>query len=173
MGIPRWCLGIDKALIKYVSNKLKTECHFKKIITFIQNSITMSVVRFSVSIEEELLKELDLYADDNNFANRSQAVRHLIEKNIVEKKWNCNNLVAGAVVMTYDHHKKDIITKSNDIQHDYFDVILSSQHFHLDQDTCLEIIAVKGHAITLTELAEKLISIKGIKHGKLIMSKAD
>lgn len=133
----------------------------------------MTVVRFSVSLDEALLKELDMYTDDNDFANRSQAVRHLIEKNIVEKKWHCNNIVAGAIVMSYDHHKKDIITRSNDIQHDYFDVILGSQHYHMSHEICLEIVAVKGHANTLTELADKLISIKGIKHGKLIMSKAD
>ena len=133
----------------------------------------MPVPRFSISLEEDLLKELDNYADENRFSNRSQAVRHLIEKNIVEQKWHCNNIVAGAVVMTYDHHKKDIATRSNEIQHNYFDVILSSQHFHLSHEICLEIVAVKGHANTLTELADKLISIKGIKHGKLIMSKAD
>jgi CopG family nickel-responsive transcriptional regulator len=133
----------------------------------------MPVTRFSISLEEDLLQELDNYADENNFANRSQAVRHLIEKNIVEKKWKCNNIVAGAVVMIYDHHKKDISTRSNYLQHNYFNVILSSQHFHLSHEICLEIVAVKGHANTLTELADKLISIKGIKHGKLIMSKTD
>lgn len=133
----------------------------------------MSVVRFSISLEEELLRELDQFAVENNFANRSQAFRNLIEKNIVEKKWQCNNLVAGAIVMIYDHHKKDIGTKSTDIQHDYFDVILSSQHYHLSHEMCLEIIAVKGFASRLTELSEKLISIKGIKHGKLLMSKTD
>jgi len=133
----------------------------------------MTVTRFSISLEKELLEELDLYADNNNFANRSQAVRHLIERNIVEKKWQCNNMVAGAIVMIYDHHKKDIITRSNDIQHSYFDVILSSQHYHLSHDICLEIIAVKGYANNLTELSDKLIGIKGIKHGKLIMSKTD
>jgi len=131
----------------------------------------MSVVRFSVSLGDELLKELDDYVKDNNFANRSQGLRYLIEKNIVEKKWHCNNIVAGAVVMIYDHHKKEIITRANDIQHDYFNVILSSQHYHLDHDMCMEIIAVKGKAKTLTELADKLISIKGIRHGKLLMSK--
>jgi len=133
----------------------------------------MSVVRFSVSLEEELLNELDLFSKDNNFANRSQALRHLIEKNIVEKKWHCNNVVAGAVVMIYDHHKKDILARSNDIQHDYFNVILSSQHFHLNHDMCLEIVTVRGKAKKLTELSDKLISIKGIKHGKLIMSKTN
>lgn len=133
----------------------------------------MGVVRFSVSLEEELLRELDNYVSGNKFSNRSQGLRHLIEKNIVEKKWQCNNIVAGAVVMIYDHHKKDILAKSNEIQHHFFDVILSSQHFHLSHETCLEIIAVKGKAKRLTELSDKLIGIKGIKHGKLIMSKAD
>ncbi len=133
----------------------------------------MSVVRFSVSLEEELLKELDLFAKDNSFANRSQALRHLIEKNIVEKKWHCNNEVAGAVIIIYDHLKKDITSKLNDIQHTYFDVILSSQHYHLSHNICLEIIAVKGLANRLTELSDRLISIKGIKHGKLVMSKTD
>jgi len=133
----------------------------------------MSVVRFSVSLEEELLKELDLYVNDNNFTNRSQGLRHLIEKNIVEKKWQCNNIVAGAVIMIYDHQKKDILNKLNEIQHNYIEVIMSSQHFHLNNTMCLEIVAVKGQAKILTELADKLISIKGIKHGKLLMSKTD
>jgi CopG family transcriptional regulator, nickel-responsive regulator len=133
----------------------------------------MSVSRFGVSLEEDLLKALDGFVKENNYPNRSQAIRILIEKNLVEKKWQCNNVVAGAIVMLYDHHKKDIGSKSNDIQHHYFDVILSSQHFHLNHDNCLEIVAVKGEANRLTELSDKLIGIKGIKHGKLIMSKAD
>jgi CopG family transcriptional regulator, nickel-responsive regulator len=133
----------------------------------------MTVARFSISLENELLKELDQFSQENGFPNRSQALRHLIEKNIVEQKWHCNNIVAGAIVMTFDHHKKDIITQSNEIQHTYFDVILSSQHYHLSHDICLEIIAVKGKANRLTELSDKLISIKGLKHGKLIMSKTD
>ena len=133
----------------------------------------MSVIRFSISLEEELLGELDNYVRNNNFSNRSRGLRHLIEKNIVEQKWQCNNIVAGAVVMIYDHHKKDILARSNDIQHDYFSVILSSQHYHLDHDMCMEIIAVKGKAKILTELADMLISIKGIRHGKLLMSKAE
>ena len=133
----------------------------------------MSVTRFSVSLEKELLEELDRFSENNSFANRSQALRHLIEKNIVEEKWQCNNVVAGAIILIYDHLKKDISSKSNDIQHGYHDVILSTQHYHLSHDICLEITAVKGKANRLTELSDKLISIKGIKHGKLVMSKTE
>ena len=133
----------------------------------------MSLARFGVSLDEDLLKALDEFVIENSLPNRSQAIRHLVEKNLVEKKWQCNNMVAGAIVMLYDHHKGDITTKSNDIQHAYFDVILSSQHFHLSHDNCLEIIAVKGAANKLTELSDKLIGIKGIIHGKLVMSRTE
>ena len=133
----------------------------------------MPLARFGVSLDEDLLKALDKFVVENGLPNRSQAIRHLVEKNLIEKKWYCNQIVAGAVVLLYNHHKKDVTTKANDIQHEYFDVILSSQHFHLSNDKCLEIIAVKGTSNKLTELSDKLIGIKGIIHGKLVMSRTE
>ena len=133
----------------------------------------MSLARFGVSLDEEILKALDEFVIENKLPNRSRAIRHLVEKNLVEKKWQCNQIVAGAIVMHYDHHKGDVTIRSNDIQHDYFDVILSSQHFHLSHDNCLEIVAVKGTANRLTELSDKLIGIKGVIHGKLVMSRGE
>ena len=133
----------------------------------------MSVVRFGVSLEKEILKTLDDYVNENQFSNRSQAIRQLISKNAVEKKWQCNNLVAGSITLVYNHHKRDIQSTLTVIQHDYLKNILSSQHFHLDHENCMEIIAVKGKAAVLTELADKLIAVKGIQHGKLTMSRAD
>jgi CopG family transcriptional regulator, nickel-responsive regulator len=133
----------------------------------------MALARFGVSLDEDLLKALDDFVVENSLPNRSRAIRHLVEKNLAEKKWQCNQIVAGAVVLLYDHHKGDITTKSNDIQHEYYDAILSSQHFHLNHDNCLEIIAVRGTANRLTELSDKLIGIKSIIHGKLVMSRTD
>lgn len=133
----------------------------------------MSVARFGVSLEQELLEALDKYVDDNHFANRSQAIRQLINKNLVEKKWQCNNLVAGSVTLVYDHHKREIFNCINDILHEYNSVVLSTQRFLLNKEYSLEIVAVKGIAKTLTELADKLKAVKGIQHGKLTMSRAD
>jgi CopG family nickel-responsive transcriptional regulator len=133
----------------------------------------MPLARFGVSLEKDLLEALDDFVIENSLPNRSQAIRHFVEENLAEKKWQCNQIVAGAVVLLYDHHKGDITNKANDIQHDYYDVILSSQHFHLSHDNCLEIIAVKGKANRLTQLSDKLIGIKGIIHGKLVMSRAE
>lgn len=132
----------------------------------------MQVKRFGVSLEEDLLDKLDEYVEKNQFPNRSRAIRYLIEQNIVKDKWEKNQEVAGAVVLLYDHHKRDTSNKSVSVQHDYYHLILSVQHVHLNHDYCLETIALKGKAFELLDLAEKLIAIKGVRHGELVMTAA-
>jgi len=133
----------------------------------------MSVSRFGVSLEEDLLKALDEYVQENRFSNRSQAIRHLIEKNLVEKKWKCDNIVAGVVVLVFNAEKTDILKKSSEIQFEYRESVLSSQGFHLNENNYLQVVTVKGPSHTLTEISDKLIAVKGIQHGKLVMSKAE
>lgn len=133
----------------------------------------MSLKRFGVSLEDNLLESLDQYVLENGFANRSQAIRFLIEKNVAERKWQCNHIVAGTIIIMYDQIKKEITACVADIQQDYQDVILSSSQYYINRNFCLHIATVMGTAHRLTELADKLTAIKGIKHGKLVMSRAD
>ncbi|MCC8171626.1 MAG: nickel-responsive transcriptional regulator NikR [Parabacteroides sp.] len=133
----------------------------------------MTLKRFGVSLEDTLLNSLDQYVNENGFANRSQAIRFLVEKNVAEKKWQCNHIVAGTIILMYDQTKKEIAQKITEIQKMYQDVILSSAQYYLKQSFTLHIATVTGTAYRLTELSDKLISIKGIKHGKLVMSRAD
>jgi CopG family nickel-responsive transcriptional regulator len=93
--------------------------------------------------------------------------------NLVESKWKCNHIVAGAIILQYDFTKTDIKTRLAEIQKNYTDVILSVQSFYIAAEKTLEIVAVKGASYKLTELSDSLISVKGIEHGKLIMSKAE
>lgn len=130
----------------------------------------MEIKRFGVSLEKSLLEELDKLVQLKQFPNRSRAIRHLIQKNIVADKWKGNEEVAGAIVLVYDHHKRELSNVSTSIQHDHHHLVLSVQHVHLDHDHCLETIAVKGKAKELIRLSERLIAIKGIKHGQLVMS---
>jgi CopG family transcriptional regulator, nickel-responsive regulator len=130
----------------------------------------MAVKRFGVSLEEGLLKNLDNLVVKHRFPNRSQAIRFLINQHIVEEKWKEDEDVAGALVLIYDHHKRDLQKQMTNIQHDYHCLILSSQHVHLDHHNCLETITLKGKAGKLLKLTDKLKAIKGIKHGDLVMS---
>lgn len=133
----------------------------------------MTLKRFGVSLEDTLLDSLDQYVNENGFANRSQAIRFLVEKNVAEKKWQCNHIVAGTIVLMYDQTKKETALKITEIQKTYQDIILSSAQYYLNQTFTLHIATVTGTAYRLTELSDKLVSIKGIKHGKLVMSRAD
>ena len=126
--------------------------------------------RFGVSLEDNLLKELDDLVVKNQFPNRSQAIRHLIRSSQVQQKWKSNDIVSGCIILVYDHHKRDLLNKSMDVQHDYQHLILSVQHVHLDHSNCLETIALKGRAKQMQELVNRLIALKGMKHGDLVIS---
>jgi CopG family transcriptional regulator, nickel-responsive regulator len=130
----------------------------------------MSVKRFGVSLEEELLDRLDRLVEENQFPNRSQAIRFLINSKMIEQQWNEDEEVAGALVLIYDHHKRDLQKLMTNLQHDYHCLILSSQHIHLNHDLCLETITLKGKAGKLNNLSDKLKALKGIFHGELVMT---
>ena len=133
----------------------------------------MSLKRFGVSLEDNLLESLDRFVQSNGFANRSRAIRFLVEKNVAEQKWQCNHLVAGTIIIMYDQAEKEISSKITLIQQNYTDAILSSAQYYINRNFCLHIVTVMGMAIRLTELSDRLRTIKGIKHGKLVMSRAD
>lgn len=133
----------------------------------------MPVKRFGVSLEDELLQKLDELVDRKGFPNRSQAIRHLIKKDIVEDKWERDEQVAGAIVIVYDHNLQDLHKKVNALQHDYHCLTLAGQHIHIDDHNTLEVISVRGKAQRLKRLADKLTAIKGVKHGELVKTSTD
>ena len=130
----------------------------------------MKIKRFGVSLEEELLNSLDELVKKQQFPNRSQAIRHLVREQLIKQRYMENEDVAGAIVLVYDHHKRDLNNLAIKLQHQYEKLVLSVQHVHLDHDLCLESIAVRGKAKDLVDLADKLIAIKGMKHGRLVMT---
>jgi len=123
------------------------------------------VKRFGVSIEESLLIKFDIFIKARKYKNRSEAIRDLIRDNFVNDSWeNSNGTVAGAIIIVYDHHKRELLGSLVDVQHDYQNFIISSQHIHLDHHNCMEIIAVKGELQKLFELEAILKATKGVKH---------
>jgi len=124
----------------------------------------MSLVRFSVSLDQALVKKFDQKICVERCPTRSKAVGDLIRKTFVEEEWLQGKEVAGAIVLVYDHHKPNLIRKLTDIQHDSHNVIVSTQHIHLDHDNCLEIIAVLGKPREIDKTIKNLKAIKGLKH---------
>lgn len=120
--------------------------------------------RFSVSLDGGLLRTFDAYVKREGYPTRSKAVADLISGCIVANEWERGGIVAGAVILVYDHHKHDLTHRLTHIQHDYHDIIISSQHVHLDHDNCLEVVVARGAPDKLRELARELKATKGVKY---------
>ena len=128
--------------------------------------------RFGVSLEKTLIEAFDHHIEAQHYKSRSEAIRDLIREELIRKEWKEGGTVAGAIVMTYDHHKRELVNVLLDIQHDFQDTVISTQHVHLDHHHCLEIIAVKGRACDVETLATTLKVQVGVKHLSLSISSA-
>lgn len=127
--------------------------------------------RFGVSMEEGLLNSFDELIKQKGYDNRSEAVRDLVRQALVNQSWEDEEqIVAGSILIFYDHHQKDLMQELTKIQHEIHDSVLATTHFHIDHHNCLEIIVVKGKAKKLRESSDKIIAIKGVKYGKFTVS---
>jgi len=127
----------------------------------------MPLTRFSVSLDQGLVRQFDAKIKDDRCPTRSKAVGDLIRASLVQTEWKAGDEVAGALVLVYDHHKRDIVKKLTEAQHDCHDAIISTQHIHLDHDNCLEIIAVRGTSAEIDAIVNRLKAVKGLKHVSL------
>lgn len=125
------------------------------------------IVRFGVSMEKSLLGEFDKFLRENGYKNRSEGIRDLIRKNIVEKEWEKGRFVAGSINLVYNHHKRELVSKIMDIQHHFHEYVISTQHIHMDEENCLEIIVVKGKAEKIISLYNYLKALKGVKYSSI------
>jgi len=125
------------------------------------------LVRFGISLEKELLAKFDKHIRKKDYQNRSEALRDLIREELIKTEWLEGKEVAGAIILVYDHHKRELVNKLTDIQHDFHKFIISSQHIHLDHNNCLETIVVKGKPEEIEKLTYSMKSTKGVKYGAL------
>jgi CopG family nickel-responsive transcriptional regulator len=128
------------------------------------------LVRFGISTEKDLLAKFDKLMREQGYTNRSKAFSDLVRQELVKKEWSEGGEVAGAITLIYDHHKRELVNKLTDIQHDFSNITVSTQHIHLDHDNCLEIVAAKGAAADVQKFADAIRAVKGVKHMALGMS---
>lgn len=128
------------------------------------------LVRFGVSIDGDLLEKFDAQIGRKGYTNRSEAIRDLIRDNLVSEEWASDTETVGTVTLVYDHHTPDLSQKMTHIQHSFSGEIRSVLHIHMDHHNCLEVLVVQGQGHQVKGLADQLISLRGIKHGKLTMT---
>jgi CopG family transcriptional regulator, nickel-responsive regulator len=129
------------------------------------------IVRFGVSLDGGLLKKFDPFIAKMGYKSRSEAIRDLIRERLVNEEWRADKTPAmGVLSLVYSHEVRELSRKLTDIQHHHLGIILSTTHIHMDEHNCLEVIILKGRGTEIREVAGQLLSAKGVKHGKLIMT---
>lgn len=125
-------------------------------------------IRFGVSLDMDLLSRFDQLCDEKSYQTRSEAIRDLIRNALIQKEWEDDDQeTMGVLSLVYDHHQSDLSRKLTEIQHQALEVVLTSMHIHLDHHNCLEVLILRGPGRIIRETSEKLISTKGVKHGKV------
>ena len=129
------------------------------------------ITRFGISMDSHLLNRFDRLIANQGYSNRSEAIRDMVRERLVKDEWENENIeTVGTITIIYDHHRHDLMEQLVDNQHKQHESVISTMHVHLDHHNCLEVLAVRGKAKNIKKIANDLISIKGVKHGKLVMT---
>ncbi|HEX7728283.1 MAG TPA: nickel-responsive transcriptional regulator NikR [Terracidiphilus sp.] len=129
--------------------------------------------RIGVALDSDLLARFDALIEDQGYTNRSEAFRDLIRDRLVaEQTASPKATVVGTITLIYDHHAHGVSEKLTELQHAHYNLVVSTSHAHLDHDSCLEVLIVHGEAREVEQFAGRLIGLKGVQHGKLVMSVA-
>lgn len=130
------------------------------------------LMRFSVAMPEDLLVRFDRLVARRGLAkNRSEVIRDLVRDALVEEECATPGIeVMGTLTIVFDHHASDLQEKLHHIQHEYCDAIICSNHIHLDQHTCLEVIVLRGETGLVQDIANLILGTKGVKNGRLVVT---
>ncbi len=134
--------------------------------------VSMSeLCRIGVAIDGELLGQFDGLLERKGYPNRSEGFRDLIRDALVrEETTDPDRDAVGTLTLVYDHHVRQLADKLTDLQHDHYREIISTLHVHMDHHNCLEVLVLRGRAGNVRQIADKLISTKGVKHGQLTLT---
>lgn len=125
--------------------------------------------RFTMSLDEELAEQFDTYVETKGYATRSEAVRDLIRDRLRSETLASRHSghCIASLSYVYNHHVRELASRLMDIQHDHHDLVLASQHVHLDHDNCLETLMLRGPVRAIRDFTETMVAERGVRHGNL------
>lgn len=130
-----------------------------------------NIVRFGVSIENNLLGRFDSFIQQKGYINRSEALRDLIREALVSgEESKPDSEAVGTLTFIYSHDTREISDRLNELQHSYYNSIISATHIHLDKHMCMEVLLLRGKTASIKEISDRILAVKDIKFGKLVVT---
>jgi CopG family nickel-responsive transcriptional regulator len=132
-----------------------------------------NLIRFGISAEEELIRSFDELSAERGYGNRSEALRDLMRDALVQSRVKAHpdrTEVIASLTLVYDHHARELSDRMASLQHEHYGLVISVLHIHVSHDDCMEVIAMQGKAGDVRRLADSLLSLKGVKNGRLFIT---
>ena len=131
--------------------------------------------RVTITIDDELMTELDRIIAARGYQNRSEAIRDLARAGIREAAESLDQQrdCVAALVYVYDHAARQLSKRLADTFHDHHELSLASMHAHLDHDSCMEVTILRGKTDKVREFAEHVIAERGVRHGRVVLVPTD
>lgn len=127
--------------------------------------------RIGVAIDSDLLEEFDALIAKKGYTNRSEAFRDLIRDDLIRESTSAPDAdVVGTITLVYDHHVRTLAERLTETQHRFHKQIVSVLHVHLNHESCLEVLVVRGKSAEVQKIGDLLIATRGVRHGKLALT---
>ncbi len=127
--------------------------------------------RITITLDDDLMAELDRFMTARGYDNRSEAIRDLARTGVLQAAEEANQKgpCVAAVVYVYDHEARELPKRLTQNYHDHHDLSLATFHVHLDSESCMEVTMLKGQSGEVRHFAEHVIAEKGVRHGQIVL----
>jgi CopG family transcriptional regulator, nickel-responsive regulator len=131
--------------------------------------------RVTITIDDELMAELDRIIAARGYQNRSEAIRDLARAGIREaaQALDQKRACVAALVYVYDHNERQLSKRLADTFHEHHELSLASMHAHLDHDSCMEVTILRGKVSDVQHFADHVIAERGVHHGRVVLVPTD
>ena len=127
--------------------------------------------RITITLDDDLMEELDAAIAEQGYQNRSEAIRDFTRAGMQQaafEKGRSGECVA-ALVYVYDHAARDLSRRLVENYHGHHDLSLATLHVHLDHDSCMEVTALRGSGAEVQHFADHIIAERGVEYGRVVM----
>ena len=130
-----------------------------------------NVDRVSLSLPRGLLGKFDELLEERGFESRSQAIAEMMARELDRySAKKTQQIMTGTIMLVYEHSRGDLKRKLADIQYEYLNEVISSLHVLLENQHTMEVVLVQGKAKRLRQIANELITCKGVKSGTMTLT---
>lgn len=127
--------------------------------------------RLTITIDDDLVNDIDDFIARRGYANRSEAFRDLLRSGLEQadtETVDSRNCIA-TLSYVYDHAARELPKRLTQEAHDHSDIAQATLHVHVDHETCLEVTVLKGPSTEVKAFADHVIAERGVRHGHVVM----